>query len=104
MTRGQQYGTPFQGTATNATSAVVTVSGVVGKTIYVTDISGSSDKAGALILVKDGSTTIWQDRISSTAAYQHSFSTPLKVTMAADLTVTVDGTAIANSNVAGYTI
>lgn len=95
------HGAPFSQTATHATSAVATQTGVANQRIYVTDISGSSDKAGALILVKDGSTTIWQDRISSTAAYSHSFRTPLPVSVGGTLTVTVDGTAIANSNVVG---
>ncbi len=98
----QNHGTPFQVTATHATSAVCTQTGVSGQTIFVTDISGSSDKSGALILVKDGSTVIWQDRISSTCAYTHAFNQPLKITSGANLTVTVDGTALCNSNVAGF--
>lgn len=86
---------------TNATSAVATITGVTGTYIYVTDISGSSDKAAALILVKDGSTVIWQDRISSGAPYEHSFVTPLRASIGATVTVTVDGTAIANANISG---
>ncbi len=100
--RGQSYGTPISATATHATSAVATVTGVTGSTYFVTDISGSSDKAGALILVKDGSTLIWQDRVSNTAAYEHTFSTPLACTSGATLTVTVDGTAACYANVAGF--
>ena len=104
MTRGQERGQPFQKTATHATSAVATQTGVVGRRSFITDISGSSDKAGALILVKDGSTTIWQDRIGNTGAYEHTFSTPIAASNDADISVTVDGTALANSNMAGYTL
>lgn len=104
MTIKQDRGTPYSQTATNSTSAVCTQTGVAGQTIYVTDISGSSDKAGGLILVKDGSTVIWQDRVSNTTPYQHTFSEPLTVSLGGTLTVTVDGTAIANSNVAGFFI
>ena len=98
----QEFGTPFSKTATHGTSAVCTITAVSGIRNYVTDISGSSDKATALILVKDGSTTIWQDRISSAGAYSRTFSTPLPVV--GDLTVTVDGTTVANSNVAGFSL
>lgn len=87
-------------TATHATSSVATISGVAGTSIYLTDVSGSSDKSGALILVKDGSTTIWQDIVNA-GNYNRSFLTPLKITAGADLTITVDGTSLCKSNAAG---
>lgn len=102
MTRGQEFGTPFSQTATHATSAVATQSGVTGKKSFITDISGSSDKSGALILVKDGSTTIWQDRITNAVAFTRTFSEPISGSVGADVSVTVDGTAMANANMAGY--
>ena len=70
-------GAPVSATATNATSAVATISGVTGSVNYVTDISGSSDKAGSLLLVKQGTTVIWQVQLATTAAgmnaFHHSF-------------------------------
>lgn len=102
MTRGQEYGTPFVKTANHATSAVATQTGVANLKSFITDISGSSDKAGAKILVKDGTTVIWQDRISSSGAYQKTFSEPIAGSVGADISVTVDGTAECNANVAGY--
>lgn len=104
MTRGQEYGASFSVTANNATSAVATKAGVSSKKHFAVDISGSSDKAGAKILVKDGTTVIWQDRISSTGAYEHTFSQPLSASVGADLSVTVDGTAECNANISGYTL
>lgn len=104
MTRGQESGTPYSQTATHATSAVATQTGVAGKKSFIVDISGSSDKAGALILVKDGSTVIWQDRISSSGGYEHQFGEPLAGTVGADISITVDGTAMCNANVSGYTL
>ena len=101
MTNKQLHGTPFQQTATHATSAVATQTGATGKTSYITDISGSSDKAGSVILVKDGSTTIWQDIVGQ-GHYNHSFVQPLKATAGANVSVTVDGTALANANIAGF--
>lgn len=103
MTRGQEYGTPFSVTATNATSAVATQTGAAGLRSYITDISGSSDKAGAKILVKKGTTVIWQDVIS-TNPFTYRFSTPLSGDAGGDVSVTVDGTALCNANVSGYTL
>jgi hypothetical protein len=99
------YGTPYSATATGSTSAVATQNGVALQTIYVTDISGSSDKVGSKILVKDGSTVIWQDFVgsnTSVAAYNRVFTTPLKATIANTITVTVDGTATCNANLSGF--
>lgn len=97
-------GARFNATATNATSAVATQTGVTGKTAYITDIMGSSDKAGALILIKDGTTVIWQGRVSNTAPFYEQFDSPLKVTLGADCSATVDGTAYCSSNIAGYVL
>lgn len=98
-------GTPFSQTATNATSSVATQTGVAGTTFYITDISGSTDKAGGKILVKDGSTVIWQDQIDVTAAgtcyYERVFQTPLKGTAGNSVSVTVDSTSVGTANVAG---
>lgn len=104
MTRGQDGGTPYSATANHSTSAVATQTGVTNVRTFITDITGSSDKAGAKILVKNGTTVIWQDRIGNTGAYEHVFSTPLNGTTGADVSVTVDGTAECNANVAGYTL
>jgi hypothetical protein len=103
-----EFGSPMSATATNATSSVATVSGISSKTHFITDISGSSDKAGSLLLVKDGTTVIWQVQLGTTAAggmsFQHTFSTPLRATVSADISITVDGTAACYSNIAGFTL
>ena len=102
----QARGTPFSKTATNATSAVATQSGVAGLTSYITDIAGSTDKAGALLLVKQGSTIIWQLQLAATAAgilaFSHSFKSPLMAASGADVSITIDGTSACYSNIAGY--
>jgi hypothetical protein len=104
--RGQEFGTPFSETATHATSAVASHTGVTGKTFYITDISGSSDKAGALLEVKQGTTVIWRTQLAATAAgnlaYSHSFGVPLAGAAGALVSVTVDGTSVCNANIAGY--
>lgn len=98
-----EYGTPISATTTHASSAVATVSGVTEKTHYITDIAGSSDKAGALLLVKQGSTVIFQLQIGTTA-FEKTFATPLKAEVGADVSVTVDGTSACKANLSGYTI
>lgn len=93
-------GTRVSATATHATSAVATITGVAGKKTFITDVTGSSDKAGALVLVKDGTTTIWQD-IVGVGYWQHTFATPIVGSVGADVSVTVDGTAACKSNISG---
>ena len=97
----QQNGSRFSATATHASSAVATKTGASGITYYITDISGSSDKSGALILVKDGSTVIWQDIVNA-GNYRMNFLTPLSATSGADVSITVDGTSLCKSNISGF--
>jgi len=99
----QEFGSPFSTTATHATSAVASVAGITGKTHYITDVSGSSDKSGALLLVKQGTTLIWQVQIGA-GNYEHTFSTPIPASTSALVSVTVDGTSACYSNIAGFTI
>jgi len=101
------YGTPFSKTATHATDAVATQTGVALQTHYITDLSASSDKAGSIVLVKDGTTTIWQDIVGAVGSgghYEISFITPLKATAGADISVTIDGTAACKANMSGFTL
>lgn len=109
MALNKQYnGTPFSVTATNATSAVATQAGVAGQFMYITDIAGSSDKAGSLLLVKQGSTVIWQVQLATTAAginaFSMSFDSPLVGVAGGAVSVTVDGTSACYSNIAGYSM
>ena len=102
MARGREYGTPFAASSTASGNTTTTVSAIAGKTLYVTDFSGSSDLAGATIQVKDGSTVVWQDRISNTCPGIYQLSEPLPI--AGALTVVVTGTSYAAANVAGYSL
>lgn len=99
------HGTKFQVTATHATSAVASKAAVAGTKYYITGIAGSSDKAGSLLLVKDGTTVIWQVQLATTAAgnnsFQQTFNTPLEGTVGALVSVTVDGTTACYANIQG---
>lgn len=99
-------GLPFGVTATHATSAVASKTAVAGTKYYITDIAGSSDKAGSLLLVKDGTTVIWQVQLASTAAginaWGQSFQQPLEATVGNLVSVTVDGTSACYANISGF--
>jgi hypothetical protein len=105
----KEFGSPMSATNAGTTTSTATVSGIATKTHYITDIAGSSDKAGALIQVKDGSTIIWEAQLGATAAgnisFHQSFQTPLKATVGNDVSVYIsDGTSLSYSNIAGFTI
>ena len=100
----QLNGEPFQAYTTHATEAVASKAAASGKVHYITDISSSSDKAGALVLVKDGTTIIWAAIIAANTSYNHSFVNPLKGTSGNLVSVTVDGTAACKANIAGFTV
>ena len=101
-------GQPFAVTATHATAAVATKDAITNGTHYITDISASSDKAGALLLVKQGTTVIWRSQVATTAAgnnsYEHTFATPLRAVTGALVSCEIDGTSVCHANIAGFTI
>ncbi len=100
---GKDYGTPFSETATHATAAVASHTGATGKTFYVTDIAVSSDKAGSICLVKQGTTTIFQLQVGATS-FSKIFSQPLKGALGALVSVEIDGTSACKANISGYEI
>jgi hypothetical protein len=102
------FGSPIMATASGTSSAVATVTGIANSRHYVTDIAGSTDKAGAIVLVKDGTTVIWQVQIATTAAgnnsFQQTFRTPLACSAGNNVSITVDGTSVCKSNISGFTL
>lgn len=104
----QEHGSLITATATHATAAVASVAGVSGLKYYITDISASSDKAGALMLVKQGTTVIWRSQLQTTAAgfcaYEHTFSQPLEAAVGALVSVEIDGTSVCHANIAGFSL
>lgn len=105
MVNKQNFGTPFSVTngTTTATSITATVTAGTLVANYITDISASSDKSEGALVLKEGSTIIWQDYIRNTTPYQHTFSTPLWGGQRGTITtLTVSGTLVANANIAGF--
>lgn len=107
MNNNQLFGDRVTATSIGSPGAVATLLAVTNGFNYVTDIAGSSDKAGSKIVVKDGSTVIWQNFLgqgTGTLVFQQSFQTPLRGSKGTLLTVTVDNTTNGTANVAGYTL
>lgn len=93
-------GTRVYATATDGTAPAATIAAVAGQKIYITDVTASSDKAGAIMLVKDGSTTIWQVQVGA-GNFAHHFEIPLVTTIGASATVSIDSTSAGKANIAG---
>lgn len=93
-------GTRVYATATDGTAPAATIAAVAGQKIYITDIAASSDKAGSILLVKDGSTTIWQVQVGA-GNFRHTFKTPLVTSVGATATVSIDSTSAGKANIAG---
>lgn len=96
-------GTPFSETATHATAAVASHTGVAGKAFHITDIAVSSDKAGAICLVKQGTTTIFQLQVGA-SMFTKSFAVPLRGAVGALVSVEIDGTSACKANISGYEV
>ena len=108
MVPRQMHGQLITATATHATAAVASVAAVAGIKYYITDIAASTDKAGAIILVKQGTTTIWQLQVAATAAgnlaHSHTFSQPLEGAVGALVSCEIDGTSACKANIAGFSL
>lgn len=104
----QERGNSFSVTATHATAAVASKAAAASTKHFITDIAVSSDKAGAICLVKQGTTTLWQMQVGTTAAgiqiYDHTFVVPLEAAVNALVSVEIDGTAACKANIAGFSL
>lgn len=108
MLNQQQHGVPFVVTHTHATAAKATKAAVAGKAHYITDIMVATDKDDTIMLVKQGTTTIWQGSVETVATGQnvisHTFQTPLIGAIGALVSVEITGTSICQANIAGFTL
>ena len=100
MSNVRQHGTAVHATATHATAPTATIAAVAGKTIYITEVSCSSDKAGSILLIKDGTTTIWQEQVGASFCNLR-FDPPLACTQGALAETTIDSTSAGKANING---
>lgn len=98
------FGDPFSVTATHATAAVASKAGATGKTHFVTHVAVSSDKSTSVMLIKQGTTTIWQLQIGA-GKHEESFGgVGLAGVSGALVSVEIDGTSACDANLQGYTL
>lgn len=101
-----QFGTPFSATFTASTTPAIAIqTGTANQTVYVTDISGSSDLAGATITLASTpvGTVLWKDIVGS-GNYRINFITPIKFATGQGVQVTVTGSATTNANLSGFVL
>ena len=98
----------FSVTHTHATAAKAEQAATAEKRHYITDIAGSSDKAGSIILVTEdsgGASEVVRYQITvGVGNFHHSFDTPLIITVATKVSVEIDGTASCKANIGGFTV
>ena len=102
-TNKQLNGEPFNATHTHATAAVAAKAAATGKTHYITDAAASSDKAGSILLIYDGTTVIWQEQVGAGHCELH-FVNPLPGSSGAAVSVAIDGTSACKANIGGFTL
>ena len=98
-------GQRFSVAATHATLAAATKAAPgAGKRILVTDIAGSSDKAGAVLSVIEDSAgtpvTKWAIQVG-VGNFAFTFKTPIQIATNKTGGVEIDGTALCKANIAG---
>lgn len=95
----------FSVTNTHATAAAATKAAPgAGKRILVTDIAGSSDKAGSIIkIIEDtAGTPVTKFEMQVGAGnFAYTFKTPIQITANKSAGVEIDGTAACKANIAG---
>lgn len=97
------FGVPFHVTHSNATAASASQAAEASSIHIITDVIASSDKSGAIILVKDGATVVMQAQVGA-GNFSHHFETPIICTKGAAATVEIDGTSACKANILGRTI
>lgn len=102
-TNKAQHGTPFSQTTTDSTHAVATQAAVATSAQYITSVTVSSDKATSILLIKSGTTTIWQAQVGATF-FNMNFDIPLGGVVGALVSAEIDGTSLCKANIAGFTI
>lgn len=106
MDNKQIYGVGFRtsGTAvaTSVTATKAIPTGAV--TIYITDISASSDVGTATVQIRDNAVSIWENTISATVPYSFNFNQPIPATGTVTVVVAGASASLKTANISGYTI
>ena len=104
MSTPKDHATPITATATHATAAVASITGIAGTKFFVTEASASSDKAGAIMIVKQGTTVLWQLQMAANTSVVQRFDPALPAAVGALISCEVDGTNACKANINGYAL
>ncbi len=109
MNNNQLYGDQFNQFAGTITGPITATQAVGTNTnVYITDLAASSTAANSTIIIKSGSTIIYEAQLLQTAAgisaFEESFATPLRGTKGTVITATVSGSGTATVVINGYTL
>jgi hypothetical protein len=102
MINRANYGAPFSETATHATAAVASHAAVAGCIHCITGFSFTSDKAGAIGIVKQGTTAVWQGQVGA-GAHTVALTYPIFGAKGALVSAEIDGTSACKANISGFT-
>jgi hypothetical protein len=103
MSTKSDRGNSFSVSATHATAAVASKAAAASTKHFITDIAVSSDKAGSICLVKQGTTTLWQMQVGA-SFYSQKFEIPLEAAVNALVSVEIDGTSACKANISGFSL
>lgn len=109
MNNNQLYGDQFNQNNQTLTGPVTATQPVGTFTnVYITDIAASSSSANSTLIIKSGSTVIYEAQLLQTAAgisaFDETFNTPLKGTKGTQITATVNGGGTTTIIMNGYTL
>ena len=91
-------GIPFLVTATHATLPSASKAASAGTRHYITGVTVSSDKAGSIGLVKDGTTVIWQFQVGA-GLHSVQFVYPLVGSENSLVSAEIDSTSAGKANI-----
>jgi hypothetical protein len=92
-----QIGKTFNSYKQTATNAVIKKTGVDGKSVFITDIQGYTDTAGASLLITNETSTVvlFEHKTPHTGPFSYSFNTPLRTPVAGQsLTATLGSASV----------
>ena len=109
MNNNQLHGDQFNA-ANQTITGPITATQAVGTftNVYITDIMASSSSANSTLIIKSGSTVIYEAQLLQTAAgicaFDENFVTPLKGTKGTQVSATVSGSGTTTVIMNGYTL
>lgn len=103
MSNVLEHGSVVSATATHATAAAAALPAVSGKRYFAVNVSASSDKSGAIVLVKDGTSVVHQLQVNA-GNVSIPFPYGLPGTSGNAMSVEIDGTSACKANIVAVSV